>query len=139
MPASENNAKSNLASTGVVYPTEKNNGGLKPPSPTVFLYAGESDKREGKDELPGGDNGWDDAAGDNDGMAESNSKLMRTSSDSDTQDDVKDDPKPAATSGGSSNNNSKGKGKCAAAEMNHKVYIWTERERTAFAPPTTSS
>lgn len=117
----DSNARSNPTSPGVVYLTEKNNNGLK--------LAGESGKGEGKDELPRGDGSPEDAAIDSGGMGGSNSKLMRSSSDSDSQDAVKDDPKPAATNGSSSSNNNKGKGKHAAAEMNHKVHIWTEKER----------
>jgi hypothetical protein len=123
IPANDSNVGSKPVSlmVSLARAARNNNDDVsKPASPG----AGEGDKGEGKDELA-----RHDAAGDSGGVAGSNSKSIKNSSDGgDVQDDVvKDASTPAVDDGWS--DSGKGKGKCVEAVGDHALHIWTERDR----------
>ncbi|KAK3144757.1 hypothetical protein QOZ80_4AG0317440 [Eleusine coracana subsp. coracana] len=126
--ADENRAISNLASPVVGHVNENHNDRLESASPIPMVSIGESKKGEEKVDLIGGEGGGDnDVAKDSGGVARSNSKLIKISSDGDIQDDVKDAPKPmTGHDGGSSDKGGKSKDKGIVPEADH---AWTERKR----------
>jgi hypothetical protein len=115
------------SSGSLAHAVGNNNSRLKSASPMAVFGTG--DKGEGKDELAKGEGARDDAAIDGSGVAGSNSKSIKSSSDGrDIQDHVaKDSPTPAVGDGGS--DSGKGKGKHIDPVGDHALHIWTLGDR----------